>query len=102
MKLESKVTGSVVVLSIYESITSLGESLEVKNAIEKLISTYPEAELHVNVHDALIMPSSVIGTMLKISEINKVNLSLFLAKDELMDNMKKMKLDEILNIKKLY
>jgi len=101
MRLETKSANGEILLSVYDSVSSLSDALEVRESMEKLISTYPDYKMVVQIYDAVVMPSSLIGTMLKISEINKVNLVIRVAKDELIDGLHKLKLDEILKIEKL-
>lgn len=101
MNLETKTTDKELVLAISGTISTLNEAMSIKDTMKKLISSHPGKELRVNIYDAIVLPSSVIGTMLEISEINKTKLTIHIAKDELIEGVKKLKLDEVLKIHKL-
>ncbi len=100
MRIEKKIAGGYAEFNIFEEIQNYQEIVQIKSAMQNQAGLTPDNEFRIYFHDAMIVPSSVIGTLLELVEIHNIKLSVIVSKPELFESLKKLTLIEILNVKK--
>lgn len=100
LSLETAKDGLKVVIK-GESV-SMQDAMEFKKRLSSAISTNAPQKLSVYVEDAYVLPSAIIGTLLKYKEIEKIEIELVAKKKDLMDSLEQLSLAEILNARMGY
>lgn len=100
MRIEKRVDDSCVEFNIFEEIQNYQEIVQIKSALHNQAGLSPQKEFRISFCDALIVPSSVIGTLLELVEIHNINLNVTVVKPELYESLKKLTLIDILHVKK--
>ncbi len=81
-----------------ESI-SMNDAIDFKKQLSLLVSKSVPSKLQIVVEEAYFLPSSIIGSLLKYKEIEKIDVELFVKKPELIDSLEKLNLAELLNVR---
>jgi hypothetical protein len=81
-------------------IDSFQEISELKNRLHTHARIHPEIPMEIYFLDAYVIPSSVIGTILELIEIEKIEVRVKVAKEELYETLQKLMLQEILHLQK--
>ncbi|MFP4332053.1 MAG: hypothetical protein ACLFQJ_02025 [Campylobacterales bacterium] len=82
------------------SITTHEQTLEFKKTLHKNFNVYSSSKIKIIFEDCYSLPSSVIGAILELKEIEKADIEVVVDKDELYSALKKLTLIEILNVSK--
>ncbi|MCI4399917.1 MAG: hypothetical protein JHC37_05080 [Campylobacteraceae bacterium] len=76
---------------------SMNDAIDFKKQLSLLVSKNAPSKLQIFVEEAYFLPSSIIGSLLKYKEIEKIEVELFIKKPELIDSLEKLNLTELLN-----
>lgn len=82
------------------SISTHEETLEFKKSMHKSFNMYSSSRIRLVFEDCYSLPSSIIGAILELKEIEKADIEVVVTKDELYSALKKLTLIEILNVSK--
>ena len=96
MNIKSSHGGSKLVLRIYEHITTINDVNEIRSHM--MSSSFDELELVIN--DAFVMPSALIGLLLKEVQADKKRVYIQ-AKDELIELLKELNLQSVFKLTKI-
>ncbi len=78
---------------------SMNDAIDFKKQLSLLVSKNVPSKLQIVVEEACFLPSSIIGSLLKYKEIEKIEVELFIRKPELIDSLEKLNLAELLNVR---
>ena len=87
-------------ISVKDQIKSVQEAMEFKKRLQETILTNPDAVLEVVIEDSYVLPSSIIGVLLRYAEIEKRTITLAVHHDELIQSLRKLNFEQILNVKR--
>jgi len=82
-------------------IEGLEDSLKIKREFQKAVMLNSKKKVNIYFYDSFTLPSSVIGTILELKEIEHIDISIKVEKKELFETLRRLTLVEILNIQKL-
>ncbi len=100
MRLDKSIDGEEARFDIYEDVVNYQDIVAIKSTLQNVITINPDKNVKVIIHDAMSLPSSIIGSLLEFVEIHNIKLTLVVHKNELYSSMQKLTLVEILNVKK--
>jgi len=100
MNIEIKESGNHLDIFCIGSFDSIDESIKIKREFQKAVALNSGKKLNIHFQDTLALPSSVIGTMLELKEIENADISIIVNRDELFEALRRLTLLEILNVKK--
>lgn len=81
-----------------ESI-SMQDAMDFKKLVSMSIAKNLPTKLKVVIEEAFILPSSIVGALLKYKEIEKISVELVVKRRELMDSLERLALAELLNVR---
>jgi len=87
-------------LSVVGAITSSADAMQFKEALSKGVFDADGSAIEVVVHDSPTLPSSIIGTILRNIEIDKVPLTLIAKTDALYRSLEKLCLVDVLHVRR--
>lgn len=82
------------------SVTTHEQILYFKKVLHKNFNVYSGSKIKIVFEECYSLPSSIIGTILELKEIEKADIEVVVARDELYSALKKLTLIDILNVSK--
>lgn len=101
MTIETKAGAAGVELHIFGIIKSMDDSLAIKQAVLEQLARDKTARITLIIEDSFIMTSSVIGSLLKMIQKDRVDLSVMVKSGELLELLQKLNLIGLLNVTKI-
>lgn len=101
MTLEVKESGGSANIHIYGVIKSMDDSLAIKQSITEQYMKDKGVKIILVIEDSFIMTSSVIGTILKMIQKDKMNISIHVRNAELIELLQKLNLVQLLNVTRI-
>ncbi|MDR3347814.1 MAG: hypothetical protein LBN32_04295 [Helicobacteraceae bacterium] len=98
MTLNVTKSGNHYRIDIDGTIKSISDSQAIKDAIQQCESDSQDLRLYIT--NSFSVTSSVIGFLLKKVQVDKLNLSISVTDDRLLDLFKSLNLADILNVSK--
>jgi len=96
MNIKASHGGNRLILKIYEHITTINDVNEIKKHM--LSESFDELELVIS--DAFVIPSALIGLLLRTVQADKKRVSIK-AKDELLELLKELNLQSVFKLTKI-
>ena len=100
MKLEVQNKVGGVSILVREQVKSMQDSMDLKEAISKELRTSKTQKIEVVIMDSFVITSSIIGSLLKFINADKVDLELVVQNPELYEFLQKMNLISALKARK--
>jgi TATA-box binding protein (TBP) (component of TFIID and TFIIIB) len=94
-KIKDGQSGKLVITGLIKSVE---DSTLFKEALSEMITTSKSVSIHIK--DSFIITSSIIGTMLKVVNVDKVSLTVYVTQEDLYSLLSQLNLLEALNVKK--
>lgn len=82
-------------------VKTIEDSVNFKNTISSILEKNKNAIINLHIIDSYIITSSIIGTLLKLIQKDKANISLYSYQQDLTDLIEKLNLTVLLNMKKV-
>ena len=101
MKLNVEKSGRTARITVEGAIQSVQDAMDVKKALSDQVAVDPGVALELRLPDASVLPSSVIGALLRLVEIDKAQVSLQVGQEVLRESLKKLNFDAILHVRSL-
>ena len=81
------------------AITTTQEAMTLKKGLSEAVRGEEHATITVEIPDSFFLPSSVIGSLLQLAEIEHHKVELHAKQPELRESLKKLGLDQILGVR---
>ncbi|MEF3191800.1 MAG: hypothetical protein K6347_04520 [Campylobacterales bacterium] len=98
MKIETTTELGMTVIRVTGIVKSVEDSLRLKETISTSISNNPSHPLTIDFVDTFIIPSSVIGSLLKFIQLDKARISVIVRQPELLELLDNLKLTTLMNV----
>ena len=99
MELQIENSGKTIKATLKGESISMQDTMEFKKQLSSAIAKNSPSKLAMYVSDAYMLPSAIVGALLKYKEIEKIDIELIVKKQELMNSLENLSLAEILNAK---
>lgn len=100
MQIKTEQTASGHDIKVNGIIKTIEDSSNFKNAITSILEKSPTAKISVHILDSYIITSSIIGTLLKLVQKDRADITLYAYQDDLMELVEKLNLTNLINLKK--
>lgn len=101
MEITVKITNKSVEIKATGIIVSLDDSSKIKEEIVKQEAANPGKNIELIIEDSYLIPSSLIGALLKMIHENKTPISVLTKNEQLYYLIQRLKLTELLNVKQI-
>ena len=101
MELTTKVTSDSFDISIIGNIKTIADGASIKEVVTKAIHDCNiEKPINLYIKDSFIITSSIIGFLIKVTNVDKIPLQVIVENQELYEMLSEMNLLASINIKK--
>ena len=101
MELTSKVGSNCFDISITGNIKTIADGVSIKEAVAKAIhDSSIEKPINLYIKDSFIITSSIIGFLIKVTNVDKIPLQVIVENQELYEMLSEMNLLTSINIQK--
>lgn len=88
----------VATLKIGGIVKTLQDSMEIRSIISSMIAKHPKRRITLDRVGAFVLPSAVIGTLLKFIQADGANINIIVRQVELWQLLSKLHLIALLNV----
>lgn len=99
MELATTIKDNVVEITATGIIVSIDDSSRVKDEIIKQNAANPGKDINLIIEDSYLIPSSLIGALLKMIHENKTPISITTKNEQLYYLIQRLKLTDLLNVR---
>jgi hypothetical protein len=101
MQIQVQESMGVYDVNITGIVKTIEDSVNFKDTINSILGKNRNAVINLHIIDSYIITSSIIGTLLKLIQKDKANISLYSYQQDLTDLIEKLNLTVLLNMKKV-
>ncbi len=101
MEIKTKVDGDTTIITVTGVIISIDDSSKIKEEIIKQEAAYPGNNVELVIEDSYLIPSSLIGALLKMIHENKIPISVLTKNEQLYYLIQRLKLTELLRVREI-
>jgi len=101
MEIKTKIEDDAVVISATGIIVSIDDSSKVKEEIIKQEAANPGKNIDLIIEDSYLIPSSLIGALLKMIHENKTPISVLTRNEQLFYLIQRLKLTDLLRVRQI-
>lgn len=100
MELTTKISGNSFDITITGNIKTIADGVSIKEAVAKATHDGVDKPINLCIKDSFIITSSIIGFLIKVTNIDKIPLQVIVENQELYEMLSEMNLLTSINIKK--
>ena len=100
MEIKKSMSGGTYILTVIGIVDSVDTSIQVKNEIQAIANGSKGARVEVVFEDSFVIPSTLIGYLLKFNMTGEANVSIVAKDPDLFDLLVRLNLVSQLNVRK--